>query len=112
VALLCPGPELGRRGRLRPRSVGGVSRRSTHPSGKLKLADYPYLAASRAELLRRLDRPAEATVAYEEALMLTENEVEREYLAVAVLPYVGGLVVTSGRLNQSSAWDHSRASAS
>jgi hypothetical protein len=51
-------------------------------------------------------------VAYEEALMLTENEVEREYLAAAVLPYVGGLVVTSGRLNQSSAWDHSRASAS
>jgi RNA polymerase sigma-70 factor (ECF subfamily) len=44
------------------------------------LAGYPYLAASRADFLRRLGRTTEARLAYEEALMLCENAIEREFL--------------------------------
>ena len=44
------------------------------------LATYPYLNAARADLLRRLGRSAEAAVAYQEAVVVTENEVERAYL--------------------------------
>lgn len=44
------------------------------------LAGYQYLAAARADFLRRLDRAGEARVAYREALLMTENAVEREYL--------------------------------
>jgi RNA polymerase sigma-70 factor (ECF subfamily) len=44
------------------------------------LATYGYLAASRADFLRRLGRDADARLAYEEALALTENVVEREFL--------------------------------
>jgi RNA polymerase sigma-70 factor (ECF subfamily) len=44
------------------------------------LAAYGYAAAARADFLRRLgDLPA-ARLAYEEALLLTVNEVEREFL--------------------------------
>ena len=46
-----------------------------------QLAGYGYTAAARADFLRRLGRHDEARVAYEEALMLTENEVERAFLA-------------------------------
>ncbi|HWG15978.1 MAG TPA: sigma-70 family RNA polymerase sigma factor [Streptosporangiaceae bacterium] len=46
-----------------------------------ELAGYGYLAASRADLLRRLGRTAEARLAYSEALLLTGNDVEREFLA-------------------------------
>jgi predicted RNA polymerase sigma factor len=45
-----------------------------------QLATYAYLAASRADFLRRLGRDAEARIAYEEALTLTDNEVERRFL--------------------------------
>ena len=45
------------------------------------LASYRYLAAARADFLRRLGRIGEARAAYQEALLLTENEVEREFLA-------------------------------
>lgn len=44
------------------------------------LAAYPYLHASRAELLRRLGRDTEAAVAYERALELTGNASERRFL--------------------------------
>jgi RNA polymerase sigma-70 factor (ECF subfamily) len=44
------------------------------------LATYGYLSAARADFLRRLDRWAEAADAYEEALALTDNEVERAFL--------------------------------
>jgi RNA polymerase sigma factor (sigma-70 family) len=44
------------------------------------LAGYGYLSAARADFLRRLDRRAEAAQAYEEALALTANEVERAFL--------------------------------
>jgi RNA polymerase sigma factor (sigma-70 family) len=45
------------------------------------LATYSYLASARAEFLRRLDRTDDARVAYEEALLLSENAVERVFLA-------------------------------
>ena len=50
-------------------------------AGEPQLAGYPYLAAARADFLRRLERGPEARLAYEEALMLTENLVERDFLA-------------------------------
>ena len=46
-----------------------------------ELAGYGYLSASRAEFLRRLGRTGEARLAYEEALLLTGNAVERDFLA-------------------------------
>ena len=50
-------------------------------AGEPQLAGYPYLAAARADFLRRLDRIDEARLAYQEALLLTENLVERDFLA-------------------------------
>jgi RNA polymerase sigma-70 factor (ECF subfamily) len=44
------------------------------------LATYPYLAATRGELLWRCGRVAEARAAYEEALAFTTNAVEAEFL--------------------------------
>jgi RNA polymerase sigma-70 factor (ECF subfamily) len=49
-----------------------------HDSGKL--ANYHLLPATRAELLRRLDRPHEAETAYREALELAPTEPERRFL--------------------------------
>jgi RNA polymerase sigma-70 factor (ECF subfamily) len=46
----------------------------------LALDDYPYLHSTRAELLRRLDRPDEARAAYRRALELTRAEPERRFL--------------------------------
>ena len=45
-----------------------------------QLDDYPYLHSTRADLLRRLDRPSEATAAYRRALALTANNPERTFL--------------------------------
>jgi RNA polymerase sigma-70 factor (ECF subfamily) len=45
------------------------------------LATYSYLASARADFLRRLGRTTEARAAYEEALLLSENAVERAFLA-------------------------------
>jgi uncharacterized glyoxalase superfamily protein PhnB len=45
-----------------------------------RLAGYRYLPATRADLLRRLGRRAEAATAYEQALTLTDNEAERAFL--------------------------------
>ena len=45
-----------------------------------QLARYPYLAAARADFLTRLGRLDDARVAFEEALILTENDAERRYL--------------------------------
>jgi RNA polymerase sigma-70 factor (ECF subfamily) len=44
------------------------------------LADYPYLHAARAELLRRSGRHAEAAEAYRRALVLAVNDAERRFL--------------------------------
>jgi len=45
-----------------------------------QLDDYPYLHSTRADLLRRLGRRADATDAYRRALELTANEPERAFL--------------------------------
>lgn len=45
-----------------------------------QLARYPYLDAARADFLTRLGRFDDARVAFEEALILTENDAERRYL--------------------------------
>jgi RNA polymerase sigma factor (sigma-70 family) len=61
------GPEAG---------LAALDALSTEP----QLASYSYAASSRAELLRRLGRFSEARLCYEEALMLSENDVERQFL--------------------------------
>jgi len=50
-------------------------------SAEPQLAGYGYLPAARADFLHRLGRDDEARLAYEEALHLTDNEVERAFLA-------------------------------
>ncbi|TQJ33534.1 RNA polymerase sigma factor [Arthrobacter sp. SLBN-122] len=45
-----------------------------------QLARYPYLAAARADFLSRLGRLEEARVAFQEALILTDNDAERRSL--------------------------------
>jgi RNA polymerase sigma-70 factor (ECF subfamily) len=45
------------------------------------LAGYHLLPATRADLLRRLERPAEAAAAYRQALELAATDAERRYLA-------------------------------
>jgi RNA polymerase sigma-70 factor (ECF subfamily) len=50
-------------------------------AGEPQLAGYGYLPAARADFLRRLGRVDEAREAYTEALLLTENAVERDFLA-------------------------------
>ena len=54
----------------------------------LELEGYHYLHATRAELLRRLDRTAEARLAYGRALELVASDAERRFLErrVAELP--------------------------
>ncbi|WEG09935.1 hypothetical protein PU630_05100 [Microbacterium horticulturae] len=44
------------------------------------LATYHYLSAARADFLRQLHRWSEAAAAYDEALSLTDNDVERAFL--------------------------------
>lgn len=46
----------------------------------LSLDGYRYLHSTRAELLRRLDRPEEAAVAYRRALALTDADAEVRFL--------------------------------
>jgi RNA polymerase sigma-70 factor (ECF subfamily) len=53
--------------------------RRLRESGRLDA--YQLLHSTEADLLRRLDRPAEAADAYERALALTTNEAERALLA-------------------------------
>ncbi|MFD0576336.1 RNA polymerase sigma factor [Dactylosporangium darangshiense] len=49
-------------------------------AGDARLAAYHYLPAARADLLRRLGRYAEARAAYDAAIALCDNAVEREFL--------------------------------
>jgi RNA polymerase sigma factor (sigma-70 family) len=50
-------------------------------AGEPQLAGYSYLPAARADFLRRLGRFEDARIGYEEALLLTENTVEQQFLA-------------------------------
>ena len=61
------------------RSVPSAASRAWTPSADA-LADYPYLHAARADLLRRMGRRAEAADAYRRAVALTENDAERRFL--------------------------------
>ncbi len=47
---------------------------------RLELGGYHYLHATRAELLRRLDRTADARTAYRRALELVHSDAERRFL--------------------------------
>ena len=47
---------------------------------RLELDDYHYLHATRADLLRRLDRVEDARAAYERALALVRSDAERRFL--------------------------------
>jgi RNA polymerase sigma-70 factor (ECF subfamily) len=47
---------------------------------RLDLDRYHYLHATRAELLRRLDRTADARAAYDRALQLVRSDAERRFL--------------------------------
>jgi RNA polymerase sigma-70 factor (ECF subfamily) len=47
---------------------------------RLELDHYPYLHSTRAELLRRLDRVADARAAYDRALELVHSDAERRFL--------------------------------
>jgi RNA polymerase sigma-70 factor (ECF subfamily) len=47
---------------------------------RLDLGGYHVLHAVRADLLRRLDRRAEAVAAYDAAIARTDNAAEREFL--------------------------------
>jgi RNA polymerase sigma-70 factor, ECF subfamily len=49
-----------------------------------RLAGYRYLPATKADLLHRLGRDAEAAIAYQAALALTDNAAEQEFLAERV----------------------------
>jgi RNA polymerase sigma factor (sigma-70 family) len=46
-----------------------------------QLASYGYLPAAQAHFLRALGRVEQARIAYQEAILLTENSVERDFLA-------------------------------
>ena len=46
-----------------------------------QLASYPYLPSARARFLSRLGRTEEARTGYTEAILLTENAAERDFLA-------------------------------
>jgi predicted RNA polymerase sigma factor len=54
-----------------------------------QLARYPYLAAARADFLARLGRVDEARIAFEEALILTDNDAERRYLRTRLAGLAG-----------------------
>lgn len=58
-------------------------------AGHPRLADYPYLPATRADLLRRLGRDREAAKAYSLALSLTQNAAERDYLSARLSECTG-----------------------
>lgn len=45
-----------------------------------RMTRYSYLPATRADLLRRLNRPGEAADAYRQAINLVDNDVERTFL--------------------------------
>ena len=54
------------------------------------LAGYHLLPATRADLLRRLDRRDEAAAAYREALSLAGTDAERRYLIRRLAQVSGG----------------------
>jgi predicted RNA polymerase sigma factor len=69
-------------GNLRPPTAGSIRRPAWHrPLLLLGYATYPYLAATRADLLRRLGRTHDAAQAYRTALTLASNAAEKDLLS-------------------------------
>lgn len=66
---LVPGADLGA-------VLDGIDRLSED----VRLRSYPYLPATRADVLARLGRGDEARAAYDRAMSLTDNEAERRFL--------------------------------
>jgi RNA polymerase sigma-70 factor (ECF subfamily) len=64
-----------------------------------ELTGYAYLPAARADLLARLGRNEEAATKYQQAIDLTANEVERDFL-VGQLRQVSGRGATTRRRAQ------------
>ncbi|MEP7024806.1 MAG: DUF6596 domain-containing protein, partial [Actinomycetota bacterium] len=62
----------------------------------LNLGGYHLFHAIRADLLRRLDRPAEAAAAYKTAIALAGNDAERHFLRRELQSVAGTGPVTSG----------------
>jgi RNA polymerase sigma-70 factor (ECF subfamily) len=60
--------------------LAAIDELSTDP----QLSTYPYLAAARGDCLERLERFDEARQSFEEAAMLTENQVERDFLRLRI----------------------------
>ncbi|HVQ89141.1 MAG TPA: RNA polymerase sigma factor [Actinomycetes bacterium] len=54
------------------------------------LSGYAYLPATRADLLRRMNRRAEAGEAYRAALLLVDNDVERAFLQSRLVEVTSG----------------------
>jgi RNA polymerase sigma-70 factor (ECF subfamily) len=48
--------------------------------GDQRLTGYRYVPAMKADMLRRLGRPAEAAIAYQRAIDLSDNDAERAFL--------------------------------
>jgi RNA polymerase sigma-70 factor (ECF subfamily) len=57
----------------------------------IHLPGYHLLPAARADLLRRLGRPAEAAAAYREALALVTNDAERRFLTRRLAEVTGAI---------------------
>jgi RNA polymerase sigma-70 factor (ECF subfamily) len=74
AASLVPGADL-------PEVLAALDRLAQDPA----LAGYPYLPATRADVLARLGRSVDARAAYQEALARTDNEAERRFLQSRLL---------------------------
>ena len=79
LAQLTGSPVVGLNHAAALAEAGDVERALALVDG-LELDDYHYLHATRAELLRRLDRGEEARSAYERALELVHSDAERRFL--------------------------------
>ena len=64
--------------------VEGPAAGLAHVDGIDGLDRYHLLHSTRAELLRRLDRNAEAATAYARAIELAPSDVEREFLRARI----------------------------
>ena len=76
---IAPSPIVAQNRAVAVAEVEGPEK-ALHLVDALDLAGYYLFHAIRADLLRRLDRDAEAAVAYDAAIALTENAAERAFL--------------------------------
>ena len=81
--------ELPPGGARRPRTAAGPDRRARRAGRRRlerdgRLAGYRYLPATKADLLHRLGRDAEAADAYQAALALSDNAAEQAFLTERV----------------------------